>query len=193
MTIYRERKGNPIVRCRKCKGNPEVEVKKSFIGIPLMNNLEHDIIKVLENLNHDKLAERYNSRCNKKKLTLELKLKELNNLSRSKEKALRLANTKLERYIMENANDNMIQAVSNMITNVKEELSEINEKLEQIQFELDSIINEENHQEELVEQVLNAKDIYARADNIKKKAVLNLLIKRIEVSDIDDYDIYLNI
>ena len=94
---------------------------------------------------------------------------------------------------MENANDNMIQAVSNMIANVKDELSDINEKLEQIQFELDSIINEENHQEELVEQVLNAKDIYARADNIKKKAVLNLLIKRIEVSDIDSYDIYLNI
>ena len=45
----------------------------------------------------------------------------------------------------------------------------------------------------IINKILEIKDIYARADNIKKKAILNVLIKKVVVRDIDDFDIYLNI
>lgn len=194
LVIYRDKKGNPLFRCRNhCKGNPDVDVKKSFTGIKLMNNLERDILEVLDTLDENKLKERYNSRCSKNKSILSYRIKELNNLSKSKEKALILAERKLEKYIMEDASDNMIESVSNMIARVKEELDDINKELEKKQNELNAINIEENHQEELIKQVLNAKEIYKNAPIDKKKAVLNLIVKRIDIADIDSYDIYLNI
>lgn len=193
LTIYRDRKGNPIFRCKNCKGNPNVTVKKSFVGNKLIANLEHEIEKILDNLNHDGLKEQYNSRCSKNKIILNFRINELSNLSKSKEKALRMANTKLERYILEDVSDNMIKVISNMITNTKAEIEQINQELTQKKDELNRIIIEEEHQEELITKILDAKDIYRNSDVSKKKAVLNLLIKKIDVADIEDYDIYLNI
>ena len=192
LTIYRDRKDRPLFRCRKCKGDETVNVKKSFAH-KIIDNLEQDIIEILDTLDHDKLVERYNSRCGKNKSIINYQINELNNLLKSKEKALKMANAKLERYIMQDVSDNIIENISNMITNVKSEINDIVAELEQNNQKLSSIIVEEQHQEDMIKQVLEIKDIYKSASNNKKKAILNLLIKKIEVEDIDKYDIYLNI
>ena len=111
----------------------------------------------------------------------------------SKERALKLASAKLERYIVEEANDNMINAVSNMIADVRQELEGINNELEEKKKELENINILETHQEELIENILIAKDIYRNANNIQKRSILQLLVSHINVRDNNDFDIFLNI
>ena len=193
LVIDRNRKSEPIFRCKKCKGDTNITIKKSFIGIPLMQNIDKQIMEILNSLDKEKLEEKYNSRCSKNKSIISYRIKELNNLSKNKEKALILANAKLERYIIENANDNMIESISNMIARVKDELDDIQVELEKKQIELNNINNEDEAHAELIDKILEIKDIYAKADNIKKRAILNILVKKVIVKDINDYDIYLNI
>ena len=193
LVIDRNRKSEPVFRCKKCKGDINITIKKSFVGIPLMQNIDKQIMEILNSLDKEKLEEKYNSRCSKNKSIISYRIKELNNLSKNKEKALILANAKLERYIIENANDNMIESISNMIARVKDELDDIQVELEKKQIELNNINNEDEAHAELIDKILEIKDIYAKADNIKKRAILNILVKKVIVKDINDYDIYLNI
>ena len=58
---------------------------------------------------------------------------------------------------------------------------------------LNNIKEYASHQEALIADILNARDIYKNAGIQQKKAVLQLLVDRIEVSDVNDVDIYLNI
>lgn len=193
LVIDRDKKGLPFFRCKKCKGDINITAKKSFTGTALMNNIDKEVMEILNTLDREKLEERYNSRCNKNKTIISHRIKELNNLSKNKEKALKLANAKLEKYIMTDANDNMIKAVSDMIAKVKDELNGINTELEKKQMELDNINIEDKTHALIINKILEIKDIYARADNIKKKAILNVLIKKVVIRNIDDFDIYLNI
>lgn len=193
LVIDRDKKGLPFFRCKKCKGNPEITIKKSFTGMKLMENIDKEVMEILNTLDRDKLEERYNNRCNKNKTIISHRIKELNNLSNSKNKALKLANAKLERYILKDANDNMIEAVSNMIANLKSEINEIDTELEKKQQILSTINIEDKTHEEMINKILEIKDIYSQADNIKKKAILNILIKKVVVRNISDFDIYLNI
>lgn len=193
MVIERDKKNNPVWRCKHCKGNPNILAKKSFTGLKLMKNIDEEVMEILNTLDRNKLEERYNSKCNKNKTIISHRIKELNNLSKSKNKALKLAQIKLETYIIEDANDNTINAISDVITKLKSEINEIDTELEKKQQILSSINIENKIHEEMIEKILEIKDIYAGASNIKKKAILKILIKKIVVSDIDKFDIYLNI
>ena len=178
-------------RCTKCRGQ-DIDVKKSFANNLIQPNIELEIEKVLDELDHDKLIERYNNRCKKHKSIIEIKIKELTNILSSKSKTLKMASVKLEKAILED-NDTVVQAVSNMIATVKVEIEQIEEELQLKNEELNNIINEENHQTEFVQNVIHARDIYKGSNNEQKKAILNLLVKKISVRDYNDYDIYLNI
>ena len=178
-------------RCTKCRGQ-DIDVKKSFANNLLLPNVTTEIEQILDNLNQEELNNRYNNRCKKHKSIIEIKIKELTNILNSKTKTLKMASAKLERAILED-NDIVVQAVSNMISEVKSEIEQIEEELQLKNKELDNIINEEKHQEELVLNIIHARDIYKGSNNEQKKAILNLLVRKISVRDYNDYDIYLNI
>ena len=80
-----------------------------------------------------------------------------------------------------------------MIESVVNELAEIEEQLIIQRGELDIIKEQAAHQEALITDILNARDIYKSATVPQKKAILHMLINRIEVADVDSVDIYLNI
>ena len=69
----------------------------------------------------------------------------------------------------------------------------LQKELEKKQDELNSIQLEDNAHMELIDKILEIKDIYIGANNIKKKAILNVLVNKVVVRDIEDFDIYLNI
>ena len=148
---------------------------------------------ILDSLNHDALAEKYNSRSSKKLSVLSLKQKELMNTHSVKQRALQKAQDKLEAYILNDAPDSTIDAVSRMIENVGAELSDVKEQLETVNKELEDANKKQEYQEDLIQNILHAKSIYESANVVQKKAILQMLINRIEVSDTDDADIYLNI
>ena len=190
---YRSKNKPHSYRCTACRGDESITSKKSFSGTKLDSYLEQQILEILDNINHDALVEKYASRCTKKLAVLQLKQRELINLRSSKMRAVQLAQTKLEGYILNGAPDATINAISNMIHNVGTELTQIEEQLTTLNNELSAIQEQAIHQESLIADILNAKEIYKSASIVQKKAVLNLLIKKIVVQDVDSVDIYLNI
>ena len=80
-----------------------------------------------------------------------------------------------------------------MIQGIASELLEIDAQLDRINQELESLKERSAYHESLIANLLNAKAIYKTASIAQKKAILNMLINRIEVSDTNDADIFLNI
>jgi hypothetical protein len=181
-----------IYRCKYCRGNGST-VKKSFSGKRLDRFLENQILQILDDLNHDKLIEKYNGRCMKKLAVMDIKLRELTLLRSSKQQAMQKAQMKLEDYILNGAPDITINAVSSMIHNITNELSDIEKQLNTLRSELETLHQQSAYQEALVADILKAKSIFKSATIAQKKAILQLLINRIEVSDTNEADIFLNI
>jgi hypothetical protein len=117
------------------------------------------------------------------------------NTRTSKERAVQKAQKKLETYILsdDNVSNATIDAVSSMIATVRSELLEIEEQLDIVDNDIESVQDKIVQDEALVREVLNARDIYESGTVAQKKAILQLLINRIEVADVNDIDIYLNI
>jgi DNA invertase Pin-like site-specific DNA recombinase len=190
---YRSKNNPHSYRCKTCRGNNNISNKKSFSGAKLDSYLEEQILDILNNLNHDALVDKYASRCTKKQAVLQLKLNECTNTHSTKKRALQLAQTKLETYILNGSPDATINAISKMIESVESELSELEQQLTILNNELDAIQEQAAYQEALIADILNACEIYKSASIVQKKAILNMLISRIEVTDINNADIYLNI
>lgn len=187
-------KGKPHnYRCKTCRGDNSISNKKSFSGAKLDSYLEEQILDILDSLNHDALVEKYASRCTKKQAVVELKVHELTTTRSTKQRALQLAKTRLTESILNNAPSATIDAISNMINDVSVELADIEEQLNIQQESLNQIKEQTSYQEALIADILNACDIYKSAAITQKKAILQLLISRIEVSDVNEADIYLNI
>ena len=187
-------KGKPhSYRCKECRGDNSISSKKSFSGTKLDAHIEKQILNILDSLDHDALVEKYNGRCTKKQAVVELKVHELTSLQSTKQRALQLGKTRLTESILNNAPSATIDAISNMINDVSVELADIEEQLNMLRDKLNNIKEYASHQEALIADILNARDIYKNAGTQQKKAVLQLLVDRIEVSDVNDVDIYLNI
>ena len=178
-------------RCVKCRGRA-AGIKKSFSASKLTKAIEAEIVNILNNLNHDMLYEKYNSRCTKKRLILELQLKNLKDEADDINKVISKAKDKLTVAIIED-NDVLINTIGDLIANKETEAEEISAQISNKEALLNSIEETENHNELFIKEILNAKSIYKNADIQNKKAILQLLIKKIEVSDVNDFDIYLNI
>jgi DNA invertase Pin-like site-specific DNA recombinase len=189
---YRCKTKAHVYRCPACRGNGST-AKKSFSGKRLDVYLEEQILQILDSLDHDALLEKYNGRCTKKQAVLDLKQHELTTTLSSKKRALTLAQTKLEGYILDGAPDVTINAVSNMIASITSELADIEGQLSSVHSELETLQERSAYHESLIDNILNAKAIYESASIAQKKAVLHMLINRIEVSDTDEADIFLNI
>ena len=187
-------KGKPhAYRCKSCRGNETITNKKSFSGKILDTHIESQILDILDNLDHDALYAKYNSRCTKKQAIIELKLRELDTTHKTKMRALELGKTRLTESILNNAPSATIDAISNMINDVSVELADIEEQLNLQRGELEHMQEQAIHQEAIIADILNARDIYKSAGIQQKKAILQMLVNRIEVSDVDSVDIYLNI
>lgn len=190
---YRTKNHKHAYRCKHCRGNSDISNKKSFSGTKTDAYLEEQILNILDSLNHEALVEKYNGRCTKKQAVAELRVQELTTTQSSKQRALQLAQTKLEGFILNGAPDATINAISNMIESVGRELADVEEQLILQRGELENIQEQAIHQEAIIADILNARDIYKSAGIPQKKAILQMLINRIEVSDVNSADIYLNI
>lgn len=190
---YRSKNKPHSYRCKYCKNNETITNKKSFSGTKLDAHIEKQILDILDSLDHDALVEKYNGRCTKKQAVVELKVRELTSLRSTKQRALELGKTRLTESILNNAPSATIDAISNMIASVSEELADIEEQLNLQRGELEHMQQQAIHQEAIIADILNARDIYKSAGIQQKKAILQMLVNRIEVADVNDVDIYLNI
>ena len=189
---YRSKNKNHVYRCKACRGNGST-VKKSFSGKKLDAYLEKQILQILDSLDHDALYAKYNNRCIRKKLVLEVQLKnqkqELSNITTTITKA----NTKLTTLILSDADDSVISVITELISNKNSEAAILQKRIDDTEIKLQQLIESENANEALIAATLKAKEIYRSAIVPQKKAILRTLIDRIEVSDTDEADIFLQI
>jgi hypothetical protein len=189
---YRSKNKNHVYRCKACRGNGST-VKKSFSGKKLDAYLEKQILQILDSLDHDALYAKYNNRCIRKKLVLEVQLKnqkqELSNITTTITKA----NTKLTTLILSDADDSVISVITELISNKNSEAAILQKRIDDTEIKLQQLIESENANETLIAATLKAKEIYRSATVPQKKAILRTLIDRIEVSDTNEADIFLQI
>lgn len=189
---YRSKNKPHGYRCKACRGNGST-TKKSFSGKKLDAYLEEQVLQVLDNLNHDKLAEKYNNRCIRKKLALEVQLKNLKQELSSINTTITKANKKLTTLILSDAEDSVISVITELISNKNSEAAQLQQRIDEIDTKLQQLIESENANESLIANILKAKEIYKSAAIPQKKAILRTLIDRIEVTDTNKADIFLNI
>jgi DNA invertase Pin-like site-specific DNA recombinase len=190
---YRSKNHVHSYRCVHCRGNETVTTKKSFSGTKLDKFLESEILKVLDNLNHDSLYEKYNNRCTKKKLALELQLKNLSKELGEVNSTITKASTKLTNLILNDADDSVIGVITELISNKKNQGTQLQQQITEKETEIASLLESEVANESIIANILNAKNIFKNATIPQKKAILQMLIRRIEVSDVGEADIFLNI
>jgi septal ring factor EnvC (AmiA/AmiB activator) len=148
---------------------------------------------VLDNLNHDSLYEKYNNRCTKKKLALELQLKNLSKELGEVNSTITKASTKLTNLILNDADDSVIGVITELISNKKNQGAQLQQQITEKETEIASLLESEVANESIIANILNAKNIFKNATIPQKKAILQMLIRRIEVSDVGEADIFLNI
>ena len=190
---YRTKNHVHSYRCKTCRGDESITSKKSFSGTKLDSYLDEQVVQILNGLNHDALIDKYSERKRARLAVLIVKRDGLMNSRSSKQRAVQKAQEKLETYILNDAPDTTINTISSMISNISVELLEIEEQLGIVDNDIESVQDKIVQDEALVREILNAKDIYESATIEQKKAILQLLINRIEVADVDSVDIYLNI
>ena len=193
LTIDKNRKGDPIFRCKKCKGNENITIKKSFTGLTLMSNLNNDVAKIINGLDRAKLKQRYDERGNTQRSIISYKIHELNNALKNKKKSYMSANNKLEKLLISDMDDSIISTVATTINRIKIEMDELEKELADKQEELDKIDESTKFNNALINKLINLKSVYNNASNDKKKAILNFMIDRIVVYDTNKFDIFLKI
>lgn len=189
---YRSKNHAHVFRCKHCRGNGS-PTKKSFSGKKLDKYLEEQVLEILDNLNHDALYEKYNNRCMKKKLVLELQLKNLKQELSEATNTITKANTKLSMLILSDADDSVISVITELISNKKNQSAQLQQRISEKEAEILQLVESENTNEVLITNILKAKEIFKSATIPQKKAILQMLINRIEVSDTNEANIFLNI
>lgn len=148
---------------------------------------------ILDSLDHDKLAEKFLSRSAKKKLVLEVQVKNLKQELSNINTTITKANKKLTALILSDAEDSVISVITELISNKNSEAAILQQRIDETDTKLQQLIESEITNENIITNILHAKAIYKNATVAQKKAILQMLIGRIEVSDTDSADIFLQI
>ena len=190
LTIDYDRKGKVRFRCRHCKAKKINDYKKTYTGEMLIANIENEIVKELDNLDKDKLMNKYNSRTNTRISIIQDRLNKLENDYKIKNKEYDKANANLKTILTGEMDMYVIKVVSNTIKMIEENISNIKEQIEIAKKELNNEKVNYTNNKNMVDRLSDIKYLYSKANNEQKKIILNQIIDKIEVRDIEDFDIY---
>ena len=176
-------------RCRCCKLN-KVNVKKTFKGIDLMNNIEVQMKQKLDLLDKNKLKESYYNRTSKKIALLTFEIDNLKKQLSTKEKAYNKANEKLQQLLISDLPIESINVITNTISDIKKEVEEIEVNLDKYEKELELENRAELKNNELIENLLDMKMLYDKGTKEEKKIIIGQLIKRVDIKDTNEFDVH---
>ena len=176
-------------RCRCCKLN-KVNVKKTFKGIDLMNNIEVQMKQKLDLLDKNKLKESYYNRTSKKIALLTFEIDNLKKQLSTKEKAYLKANEKLQQLLISDLPIESINVITNTISDIKKEVEEIEVNLDKYEKEIELENRAELKNNELIENLLDMKMLYDKGTQEEKKVIIGQLIKRVDIRDTDEFDVH---
>ncbi|MBQ8192532.1 MAG: recombinase family protein [Bacilli bacterium] len=190
---YDYRLKNPLYyRCTKCKGK-NINGLKSFVGNKINTILNEKVQEILFNLNEKELNKIYLSKCIKKQLVLELQIKELKLQLKQLEGEQTKIKKNLELLMLNDISIDTIENITNILNDKKLDIDSLSLELEEKENNLSNLLSIEKENKSLINNIISASKIYNTASIAQKKAILQLLIKKIVITSYDDIDIYLNI
>lgn len=186
-------RGKLVFRCRKCKHIKSVSVKKSFSGDKLTANIESKIVELLNGLDKDKLLDKYNKESNSKITLLKMQIERTEKALIQKKKELVKAQSNIKKMLVSDVDLSLIEIsgtiakqMETLIEHLESELEDKKKRLAKEQLKTDN-------REDLVDSLLDFKYLYKKGNSEQQKIILNQLIEKVVVRDIDDFDIYLNL
>lgn len=183
-------KGYLTYRCKRCKTKHVKNVRKSFGSAKLTKNIENEVLKMLDELDKDELILHY-EKDNKRNIeAIDKQIKRIESDVKHKEKELKSANDKLQKLLISDTSLSSIEIIANTIKAMEAALSKTKEELEQLKKSRAIEDVKLTHKEALVEQLLDFKYLYARGTKEQQRAIMEQLIDKIVVRDVDDFDIY---
>lgn len=186
-------RGKLVFRCRKCKLARTVSVKKSFSGERLTANIESKIVELLNNLDRDKLLEKYNTESNTKISLLEMQIERTEKALSQKKKELAKAQNNIQKMLISDMDLSVIEISSGIAKQMESLIAQLTEDLDIKKKKLAAEELRSSKQEDLVDSLLDFKYLYKKGNDEQQKIILNQLIEKVIVRDIDDFDIYLNL
>jgi DNA invertase Pin-like site-specific DNA recombinase len=186
-------RGKLVFRCRKCKLNKSVSVKKSFSGDRLTANIESKIVELLNGLDKDKLLDKYNKESNSKITLLKMQIERTEKALIQKKKELVKAQTNIQKLLVSDVDINVIEISSGIAKQMESLIEQLTVDLDMKKKKLVAEQLRTDKQEDLVDSLLDFKYLYEKGNVEQQKIILNQLIEKVVVRDTDDFDIYLNL
>ena len=186
-------RGKLVFRCRKCKLNKAVSVKKSFSGDRLTDNIESKIVELLNGLDKDKLLDKYNKESNSKITLLKMQIERTEKALIQKKKELVKAQSNIKKLLVSDVDISLIEVSGTIAKQMEKFIETLESELEDKKKRLTKEQLKTDNREDLVDSLLDFKYLYEKGNVEQQKIILNQLIEKVVVRDTDDFDIYLNL
>lgn len=186
-------RGKLVFRCRKCKLNKSVSVKKSFSGDRLTDNIESKIVELLNSLDKDKLLDKYNKESNSKITLLKMQIERTEKALIQKKKELVKAQSNIKKLLVSDVDISLIEVSGTIAKQMEKFIETLESELEDKKKRLVKEQLRTDRREDLVDSLLDFKYLYEKGNVEQQKIILNQLIEKVVVRDTDDFDIYLNL
>ena len=186
-------RGKLVFRCRKCKLNKSVSVKKSFSGDRLTDNIESKIVELLNGLDKDKLLDKYNKESNSKITLLKMQIERTEKALTQKKKELVKAQSNIKKLLVSDVDISLIEVSGTIAKQMEKFIETLESELEDKKKRLAKEQLKTDNREDLVDSLLDFKYLYEKGNVEQQKIILNQLIEKVVVRDTDDFDIYLNL
>lgn len=186
-------RGKLVFRCRKCKLNKAVSVKKSFSGDRLTANIESKIVELLNGLDKDKLLDKYNKESNSKITLLKKQIEHTEKALIQKKKELVKAQSNIKKLLVSDVDISLIEVSGTIAKQMEKFIETLESELEDKKKRLAKEQLRTDRREDLVDSILDFKYLYEKGNVEQQKIILNQLIEKVIVRDTDDFDIYLNL
>lgn len=176
-------------RCRKCKTD-KAKIKKNFVGQKLTRNVENEVLKVLNELDKDKLIAQYEKDNSDVTESINKQIRHTELEIRHKESDVKKANENLQKLIISDITASSIEIIANTIDAMNQSLEKLKAELKQLNIDKKLEEHKLEHQESLIDQLLDFKYLYSKGTKEQKRAILIQIIDKIIVRDNDNFTIF---
>ena len=182
-------RGKATFKCRKCK-QLKADNKKSYVVEKITEQVEAEVLKLLDELDKDKLQKYYDSQGNSKINFINTQIQTIEKSINSKKKELDKANENVKKMLLLDIDVETLKITSEVVKTMQQEINTLNDKLQEFKRELAIEKLKEDKRDKLVERLLDFRHLYKQGTEEQQKVILHQLIKKITIDSNDNIKIY---
>lgn len=182
-------RGKATFKCRKCK-QLKADNKKSYVVQAITEQVEEEVLKLLKELDKDKLQQYYDNQGSSKINFINTQIQTIEKSINSKKKELDKANENVKKMLLLDIDVETLKITSEVVKTMQQEINTLNDKLQEFKRELAIEKLKEDKRDKLVERLLDFRHLYKQGTEEQQKVILHQLIKKITIDSNDNIKIY---